>query len=148
VALFQTLPAQLAGLIELLGKVKDVLAKGTEHARQKKKLRKLTEEWKDSMKVAYRDDTFDIFRNPTKAEIGKLPNNKIRFLVDVNKKEIHVFDADLLHALVMYKLKLDPTNLRGQGRREDGKIKPNNPVMWRGRFIERNNWLRKWLDIK
>jgi len=66
----------------------------------------LKEEWKDSIKVD--DETYEIFINPTKRELLDLrkETDYVRFIIDVKKMEILVWNADLFHKNVSDKFEL------------------------------------------
>lgn len=70
------------------------------------KLKQFVEEWTDTIKSE--KEVYEIFKNPTKAEIRKLimDDEDLRFFAHAPSKSIYVFAGNLLHCYASKKIKI------------------------------------------
>ena len=97
----------------------------------------------------------DVFVNPTRKEILEVKNsteqNWIRYIIDINKKKLYVFNSKLIHHFVAEKIGVKYT----MGSNEDaifgigvstkeGKLKTgDNEAM---KAIKENDWLKRYFE--
>lgn len=91
----------------------------------------LSEEFFDSIKsYPTSNELCSIFMNPSTKdliELRKETNNiMLRFLVEVDKKNLYVFSNDLLHAYFISKYNIKGRRIFGEGRHKQGKIEPTD----------------------
>jgi len=65
---------------------------------------------------------YPVFVNPTSSEIKELPD-KVRFVADSKKKDVYVWDAEVIHSYALPNILIDPpSSLTGTARKIGGKL--------------------------
>jgi len=84
----------------------------------------LTEKYYDLVSFTFfgKKESYPIFINPTSSEIKELPDNT-RFVVDSKKKEVYVWDSQMIHSYALPHLLIDaPSSLTGTAKKLAGKL--------------------------
>ncbi len=72
--------------------------------------RDIDEEWKMTVKGYHKNQTFEIFVNPTKKEVLSIDSEYVRFIIDIKRKKMYVWNSDLLHLEASKDLGIDYDN--------------------------------------
>lgn len=126
-------------------------------------IKKLLEEFVDRIKEPYDHHTHEVFVNPTSNEIKEVEKSLrredkvVRYIVDVKKKKVYLFNEYLLHFVVAkaigipYQLHSIQENNKsiyifGEGFILRNKIKPIFGMSLL-KEVNENNWLNRYFDL-